>query len=76
MVNLGLAVWAMWPSKKYDIKLDDDEESQGSPTESTVEAAGGKAFEMQPNTPRTITTPFTPRTQAFNTLDRRLPLRS
>jgi len=65
LTNLGLGLWAMWPDKSLDMKDEDDEEEL---------AGSAKQWEMQPQTPRTI--PFTPRTQAFNTLDRKLPFRS
>lgn len=40
-------------------------------------ATSSKVWEMSPipPTPRTGTMPYTPRTMAFNTLDRKLPLR-
>ena len=66
MFNLGLAAWAMWPNPELD--LDDDEDDDDN-------VPSNKQWEMQPTTPR-MAVPFTPRTQAFHTLDRRLPLRS
>ncbi len=66
LFNLGLAIWAMLPNPNLDIEDSDDEEDR-------VE---GKQLEMQPTPPRaTPAVPFTPRTQAFHTLDRKLPLR-
>jgi hypothetical protein len=69
--NLGLAIWAMIPNKKLDEMVDSDDED--SPV-----AKEGKNWEMQsmksPATPRTM--PYTPRTMAFQTLDRKLPLRT
>ncbi|EFX05224.1 hypothetical protein CMQ_3293 [Grosmannia clavigera kw1407] len=75
-IALGLAIWSMLPNKLAD--LDDDYDSDdGFPVTSK------KQWEMQPrpmlspalgNT--ATTTPFTPRTQAFHALDRKLPLRS
>ncbi|KAK3382475.1 hypothetical protein B0T24DRAFT_15722 [Lasiosphaeria ovina] len=65
LCNTALAAWAMFPNPLNDIRDDDDEE----------EADNDKQWEMQPPaTPRTM--PFTPRTQAFYTLDRKLPLRT
>jgi len=64
---LGLAIWSMLPNKNMGKLADDDDDSSSSPT-------NDKQWEMQPQTPRS--TPFTPRTQAFHALDRRLPLRS
>lgn len=66
VVNLGLAIWAMVPNKELDLENDDDDDD-APPT--------NKEWEMQPRTPGTAV-PFTPRTQAFHTLDRKLPLRT
>lgn len=64
ILNLGFAIHAMWPRKNDRIEDDDDVESiQSTPNV--------KDTEMQAFT----STPFTPRTQAFHTLDRKLPLR-
>jgi len=65
LYNLGLAAWAMWPNPELDIVEDEDEDDHVHTKE---------AVEMQPTTPRGV--PFTPRTQAFHTLDRKLPLRA
>lgn len=54
----------MWPNPELDI-VDDDEDDDHAHSKEQVE--------MQPTTPRAV--PFTPRTQAFHTLDRKLPLR-
>ncbi|KAK3393848.1 hypothetical protein B0H63DRAFT_444055 [Podospora didyma] len=65
LCNLGLAAWSMLPNPENDFDDDSDDDN-----------VGGKQWEMQPQppmTPRTV--PFTPRTLAFNTLDRKLPLR-
>ncbi|KAK3329063.1 hypothetical protein B0H66DRAFT_12327 [Apodospora peruviana] len=66
----GLAVWAMLPNKELDIEDSDDEDAGSN-------GPGGKEmqWEMQPTTPGRPPVPFTPRTQAFQTLDRKLPLR-
>lgn len=59
----------MWPNKRYDKTDDDEEGSQPSPV-------NDKDLELQPTSPRMVPyTPYTPRTQAFHTLDRKLPLR-
>ena len=63
--NIGLAIWAMLPNPELDIPDDDDEDDHVRDKE---------AVEMQPTTPP-HPVPFTPRTQAFHTLDRKLPLR-
>ncbi|KAM7222166.1 hypothetical protein V8F06_002438 [Rhypophila decipiens] len=65
---LCLAVWAMLPNKELDM-VDSDDEDNGS-----TGAGKEREWEMQPTTPRGV--PFTPRTQAFHTLDRKLPLRA
>jgi hypothetical protein len=69
LFNLGLAAWAMWPNPELDIPHDDDDDDHVHSKEEEVE--------MQPTPPQaTAAMPFTPRTQAFHTLDRKLPLRS
>lgn len=63
-MNLGFALYAMWPRKTDNIEDDEDAESiQSTPNLKDTEM---QTFASQP---------FTPRTQAFHTLDRRLPLR-
>ncbi len=69
VLNLGFAVFSMWPNKQLDLDTDEDDDSPISPT-------NDKQWEMQPQVPMTPRTPFTPRTQALHTLDRKLPLRS
>lgn len=67
LFNLGLNLWAMWPNPKNDINEDsDDEEFSGKRAD--------QGWEMQgiPPTPKTGTMPFTPRTMAFNTLERKM----
>lgn len=66
VANLGLAIWAMLPNPELDIK--DEEEDEYGPR-------SDKQWEMMPRTPGTAV-PFTPRTQAFHTLDRKLPPRT
>ncbi|KAM5355442.1 hypothetical protein ACJ41O_002088 [Fusarium nematophilum] len=72
--NLAFAIYAMWPNKINDVR-DDDEEEEGSTASDPKE---GGVWEMQgmksPVSVRAM--PYTPRTQAFHTLDRQLPLRS
>jgi len=69
VVNLGFGIYSMWPNKNMADLLDDDDDDNGK-----TSGATDKQWEMQPQTPRG--TPFTPRTTAFQTLDRKLPLRS
>ncbi|KAH8883670.1 hypothetical protein GQ53DRAFT_427843 [Thozetella sp. PMI_491] len=63
LVNLGLAAWAMWPDPLLSKEFEDDDDDD--------EPVSSKQWEMQPTTPGAV--PFTPRTQAFHTLDRRMP---
>jgi len=77
LVFLGLAIWSMLPNPANDVKDEDDEDDSNAGSENGRE----KGWEMRglrsPTTPRTGgLTPFTPRTQAFHTLDRKLPLRN
>jgi hypothetical protein len=74
LLNLGFAVYAMWPNTANDRDEDEDDEYDGSSTGSR--AKGAPMWEMQGmKTPMTASMPYTPRTQAFHTLDRQLPLR-
>jgi hypothetical protein len=68
--QFGFAVWAMLPNKELDMYETDDDEEYGVPAQKDK----GVAVEMHP-TPPNQQVPFTPRTQAFHTLDRKLPLR-
>ncbi|KAH9892972.1 hypothetical protein F4778DRAFT_302837 [Xylariomycetidae sp. FL2044] len=72
LVNVGLTVWAMLPNEE-DRKSDVDSDDDSSPSYLKKD----RSWEMQgiPPTPRTGTVPFTPRTMAFNTLERKLPFR-
>lgn len=66
LICLGIAIWSMIPDKRIDQIMEEEDEEEFSKAH--------KQWEMQPQTPREV--PFTPRTQAFHTLDRKLPLRS
>lgn len=82
--NLGISLWSMWPNPEIDqYRGEDEEEEYGhtgkqvemQPTNTNMSGAGGglpPQFAAPPNSD----SPFTPRTQAFHTLDRRLPLRA
>lgn len=76
LAGLGLAVWTMLPNKAG---TEEDEEDDYV---FTPRKKAAKDYEMEPATPRSprggpfTPSPFTPRTQAFHTLDRKLPLRS
>ncbi|XP_044719957.1 uncharacterized protein HRG_06546 [Hirsutella rhossiliensis] len=71
LVNLGVALHAMWPNKENDQKNDEDEEST-SPL-----SKEGSNWEMHSmKSPAGLNAmPYTPRTQAFYTLDRQMPQR-
>ncbi|KAK6074181.1 hypothetical protein SCUP234_08062 [Seiridium cupressi] len=75
LINLGLNIWALLPNEadKRGKDIDSDGESN-----SPSSLKRNDKWEMHgiPSTPRTATVPYTPRTMAFNTLDRKLPLRS
>ncbi|KAI1105716.1 hypothetical protein F4804DRAFT_303317 [Jackrogersella minutella] len=72
-INLGMNIWALLPNEADRKDLNDDED-----TSSPAALKKGGEWEMHgiPQTPRTGTVPFTPRTTAFNTLERKLPLRN
>jgi hypothetical protein len=69
-VNLAIAIWAMWPREGADAVDDDgdDDEKMSVGKEVKLEM---RSIPMTPG--RSV--PYTPRTQAFHTLDRKLPLR-
>jgi hypothetical protein len=71
ILNLGFAAWAMWPNPENDVRDEDEEED-------TAQTMKQRNLEMQgmrsPMSARMMM-PYTPRTQAFHTLDRQLPLR-
>ncbi|KXX82222.1 hypothetical protein MMYC01_201784 [Madurella mycetomatis] len=68
--QLCFAIWAMIPNKELDMMEDsDDEDDYGSAR------SRDKAIDLQP-TPTAQQVPFTPRTQAFHALERKLPLRT
>jgi hypothetical protein len=68
---LGLSIYSMLPNDQAADDEDEDGEEGGH--SAVVSPATDKQWEMQPVTPGA--TPFTPRTQAFHTLERKLPLR-
>lgn len=76
LVNLGLNIWAMLPNERDKRDWDSDDEDDDEPL-SASRSKKGTAWEMQsiPPTPRTGLMPYTPRTTAFNTLDRKNPAR-
>jgi hypothetical protein len=66
LLNLGFSIWALWPDKINDIEVDDDDDYVPQKQETDIVEMQGMMGAM----------PFTPRTQAFHTLNRDLPLRS
>ncbi|KAG8408911.1 hypothetical protein J3459_010799 [Metarhizium acridum] len=72
VLNLGFALYAMWPNPINDV--DEDDEDRESTSSDPKERS---TWEMQSmKSPVSVReSPFTPRTQAFHTLDRQLPLR-
>lgn len=73
LCNLGFSIYAMLPNKINDVSDDDDDDEDGS---TTSEPKGGVWEMHNMKTPSIRAMPYTPRTQAFHTLDRQLPLRS
>ncbi|KAJ4271601.1 hypothetical protein NW762_000305 [Fusarium torreyae] len=73
LFNLGFSIYSMLPNKINDIP-DEDEEDGGSTTSEPKEGGVWEMHNMK--TPSIRAMPYTPRTQAFHTLDRQLPLRS
>ncbi|KND91420.1 hypothetical protein TOPH_04004 [Tolypocladium ophioglossoides CBS 100239] len=73
LVNLGFAIYARWPNQENHLAYEDDQNS----TTSDPKERSMSTWEMQsmksPVSANAV--PFTPRTQAFHTLDRQLPLR-
>ncbi|TQN70605.1 hypothetical protein CSHISOI_04863 [Colletotrichum shisoi] len=79
LANLGIALYVCWPNEgdKVDGEDEDASDSGGSGISPVSYAKEGREWEMRdmkgPASPRVM--PYTPRTQAFHTLDRKLPLR-
>lgn len=74
VVNLGFCCYAMWPNPANDIP-DEDEDEDTMSEETRQEYKNWEMQNMKTPTAAVTPTPFTPRTQAFHTLDRTLPLR-
>ncbi|KAI1810280.1 hypothetical protein GGS20DRAFT_209749 [Poronia punctata] len=78
LVNLGINIWAMVPNER-DKRVGgwdtDDEDDEPTPSRRKEENNNNNNWEMHsiPPTPRTGMQPFTPRTMAFNKLDRNTP---
>ncbi|EGY15697.1 hypothetical protein HYQ45_002194 [Verticillium longisporum] len=92
LVNLGMAVWGMWPTEddkhphrknsRWDDDSDDDDDDDNVESDRSSPVKTGGQWEMAsmaggkgPASPRVMVQPYTPRTMAFQTLDRKLPLR-
>ncbi|KAJ4131112.1 hypothetical protein NW768_006653 [Fusarium equiseti] len=73
LCNLGFSIYALLPNKINDVS-EDDEEEEGSTTSEPKERGVWEMHNMK--TPDAQAMPYTPRTQAFHTLDRQLPLRA
>ncbi|OLN84414.1 hypothetical protein CCHL11_05923 [Colletotrichum chlorophyti] len=80
VANLGIALYVCWPNAGDKVEDEDgDGESGGSETGSSPGGyvKEGGVWELRdmkgPASPRVV--PYTPRTEAFHTLDRKLPLR-
>lgn len=72
LLNLGFAMTAMWPNPRN--AGDENEDDRGSDSSDPKEQINWEMHSFKsPMSPRE--TPFTPRTQAFRTLDRQLPPR-
>lgn len=81
LVNLGFSGFALWPNKALDV-VEDDESEDDVPAASSKQWEMQPRAMRSPRTPRNpgnmmmsggaggMASPFTPRTQAFHTLDR------
>lgn len=72
VLNLGFALYAMWPNPLNDIDVDEDDRDS---TNSDPKERGTWEMQSMKSPVSVRESPFTPRTQAFRTLDRQLPLR-
>jgi len=75
LLNLVLGIWSLIPTKEQrEAQKTEVDELNDSPSSAH---SGEKLWEMRsvPGTASTMKQPFTPRTLAFHTLDRQLPLR-
>ncbi|RCI13221.1 hypothetical protein L249_0286 [Ophiocordyceps polyrhachis-furcata BCC 54312] len=68
LINLAIALHATWPNRENDVSNEDDEDV------ATLDSTERGTWEMH-SMKAPASTPYTPRTQAFYTLDRQLPLR-
>ncbi|TVY59082.1 hypothetical protein LCER1_G000700 [Lachnellula cervina] len=81
VVNTVQGIWSMIPSASEraasKLEIDDMQTSKGKGASDspTSDNSGEQNWEMKSH-PKSTLTPYTPRTMAFNTLDRQLPLRA
>ncbi|TVY18427.1 hypothetical protein LARI1_G004659 [Lachnellula arida] len=81
VINTAQGIWSMIPSaaERAASKLDIDDmqtsKGKGASDSPTSFNSGEQNWEMKSH-PKSTLTPYTPRTMAFNTLDRQLPLRA
>ncbi|KAI2638369.1 hypothetical protein GGS21DRAFT_435528 [Xylaria nigripes] len=76
LVNLGLNIWALVPNERDKREWDSDDEAADDDDVFDHNNKNGSSWEMQSmpaNTPRANLLPYTPRTMAFHTLDRKMP---
>jgi len=75
-LNLLLGIWSLIPTAAqraaHKVEVDDMQMTKGSPTS---DHSHNKEWELKPVPKPQAQVPYTPRTLAFNTLDRQLPLR-
>lgn len=69
------AIWAMLPNKELDMMDPDDDDDDKYYYSGNPKEPKDKAVELQTSPPHQQV-PFTPRTQAFHALERKLPFRS
>ncbi|OTB04490.1 hypothetical protein M426DRAFT_22885 [Hypoxylon sp. CI-4A] len=79
--NMTLTVWSLLPNERDKRDYDSDDENDNTSSPARLKQGGNWEMTGIPPTPRTAGTmppytPYTPRTMAFNSLDRKLPLRS
>ncbi|KAH8597564.1 hypothetical protein B0O99DRAFT_617689 [Bisporella sp. PMI_857] len=76
--NMALGIWSMIPTaaERAADKMDVDDMQMTNDDSPASYRSTEKAWEMKAVPLKAQTTPYTPRTLAFNTLDRQLPLRA
>lgn len=77
LLGLGFTAWAMWPNKANDVADEDDDDVDSLQSASAPAKANATVQMRSLHTPgfAASDSPFTPRTTAFHTLNRDLPLR-